>query len=128
MGCIVVLILNNHKRNHNISYSLRLKQPYSANGTVIYPRGATIPFKGIPQDSKSTIAKIFGDTMERDNINYVIETVAQLPFSKDDVIIDDMGIEHLIVNVRFDEDKNQAKYLRSAYLSRVYYLGVDRDE
>jgi len=120
-----VLILNNQHKKQDITYKWKPQQDYEENGSIVYPRGAMIPFKGAINSEKSIISKVYGEGIERHNNSFVIETVAQYPFRKNDIIIDDMGVEYLLVKPINEIDENQGRFLKSAYLSKVQYLGVE---
>jgi len=123
-----MLILNNAHRKHNIPYKWKPAQDYSVSGSIIYPRGSLVPFEGKINTDKSIISKVFFEGLERDNSSFVIETVAQFPFKKDDIIIDEDGKEYLIVNPINKTDENQTMFLKASKVSKVYYLGVEGDE
>jgi hypothetical protein len=123
-----MLVLNNAKTAHNRKYTWKIHRDYSESGSLVYARGSLIEFRGTRLDRSSVLPKRIGANFERDNISYIIETVAQFPFMKDDIIIDDMGKEYIVVSVAYIDDENQSKYLRSAYISRRWYLGVEGDE
>jgi hypothetical protein len=123
-----MLILNDAHRKHNITYKWKPKQDYSASGSVIYPRGTLVPFKGKINTQKSIISKVFVEGIERKNSSFVIESVAQYPFKKDDIIIDDVGNTYLIVNPIHEVDENQTRFMKSNQLSKLWYLGVEGDE
>ncbi len=123
-----MLVLNNAKQAHNRKYKLKFKDDYSESGSVIYPRGSLVDFRGIRIDRSSVLPKVIGTAFDRDNISYIIETVNQLPFGKDQIIIDDMGKEHIITSIAYIDDEKQSRYLRSAFISRRWFLGVEGDE
>lgn len=123
-----MLILNNAHKKHNITYKWKPAQDYTADGSIIYPRGTLRPFKGKINTQISIINKVFTEGLERDNSAFIIETVSQFPFRKDDIIIDDTGKEYIIVNPYYVPDENQSKYLKTDSISRVWYLGVEGDE
>lgn len=120
-------ILNNAKDKSHIPMKLKKKADYSVSGSVVYPRGTLLNFEGKISGNKSLINKRFSEAMDRDNITYVIETVSQVPFKKDDIVIDDMGNEYVIVAVT-TEIATEQHYLKSGFQSRKYFLGVEGDE
>ena len=122
-----MLVFNNAKNMHFITMYLIKKSDYSESGSIVYPRDTKLAFKGIFGQS-SLINKRFSDSIDRDNINFVIETVSQLPFMKDDIIIDDTGKEYIVVDKRFDIDAAQTKWVKSASASKKWYIGVQGDE
>lgn len=122
-----MIILNNAKDKSYFKMKLQKKQDYSESGSLVYPRGTLIDFEGKINGNKSLINKRFHDSIDRDNINYMIETVSQIPFKKDDIIIDDMGKEFIIVEVSFEMSVEQ-HYFKSGYQSKRWFLGVQGDE
>jgi hypothetical protein len=123
-----MIILNNAKEMHFQSWTWKPHQDYSPNGVIEYERGTLHGFKAALFTDKALIGKMFGETVERDNTVFVLETVAQFPFKNDDIVIDDMGKEHIITNTNFKESKEQGRFLRTPFLSRKYYLAVEGDE
>jgi hypothetical protein len=123
-----MIILNNAKDRYHQPWQWKPHKDYSPNGVIEYERGTLYGFMGRTSFDKSLVGKMFGEAVERDQTIYTIETVSQFPFKNDDIVIDDMGKEHLIKAVRFEDDKNQYRFLRSANVSRKYYLAVEGDE
>lgn len=123
-----MLILNNPKQFHDIDFKWIPHQDYSEDGSIIYPRASEIPFKGSINEKKSIIDKVFVDGVERKSLSFVIETVAQLPFKKYDIIIDDTGKKHLLKVPMPTYDKKQTRFLKSNYASVHWLLGVEGDE
>lgn len=123
----VLSVLNNAKDKSYISMKLKKKADYSESGSVVYPRGTLLYFEGKVSGNKGLVNKVFGDSLDRDNINFVIVTVSQLPFMKDDIVIDDMGKEYVIVEKTIELATEQ-HFLKSGYQSRKYLLGVQGDE
>jgi hypothetical protein len=122
-----MIILNNAKDKSFIKMKLQKKQDYSESGSVIYPRGTLIDFEGKIHGNKSAINKKFHDSIHRENIMFMIESVNQLPFKKDDIIIDDMKKEYIIVETSFEIAIEQ-HYFKSALQSKRWFLGVQGDE
>jgi hypothetical protein len=122
-----VLILNNPHAKHDITYKWKPQKDFEENGSIIYERGSLVPFKGKINTEKAVIDKVFAEGIERRNTSFVIETVSQLPFRKNDIIIDDMGISYLIINPTNKLDENQGRFLKSAYMSKYQLLGVEGD-
>lgn len=123
-----MLILNNQKMMHDQRFRWISKQDHSESGSVIYPRGTKIPFKGGIFENKTVLAKLFTDSIERDNLTLVIETVAQFPFAKDDVIEDDNGKKYVLTAIRYQDTPSQHRFLKSGFTSKKWYLGVEGDE
>lgn len=123
-----MMMLNNAKREHNMRLKFKPHKDIAPNGYVEYARGSLTSFYGMVQDNRTTIERAFGAAFTRDSQMMVIETVNQLPFACDDIIIDDMGKEYVITQVAFLENKAQGKFLKSGYLSKTYYLAVEGDE
>ena len=123
-----MLLLNNVHRKHNISYKWKPAQDYTSSGSIIYPRGSLRPFKGKINTQISIVNKVFTEGIERDNSSFVIETVSQFPFRKDDIIIDDTGKEYIIINPYYVPDENQSMFLKTDAISKLWYLGVEGDE
>lgn len=122
-----MLVFNNAKNMHFITMYLTKKADWSESGSVLYPRNTKYAFKGQFGET-GLVNKVFGDSLDRDNINLVIETVSQLPFVKDDIITDDNGKEYLVVDKRFLIDQAQTKWLKSSSASKKWFIGVQGDE
>jgi hypothetical protein len=122
-----MIILNNAKDKRFIKMKLQKKQDYSVDGSITYPRGSLIDFEGSLSGEKTLINKRFSDSIDRDNINFIIESVAQIPFKKDDIVVDDMGKEYIIADVRIQQS-NEQHYFKSGYQSKRWFLGVQGDE
>jgi len=123
-----MIILNNAKDKYYQSWQWKPHQDFSPNGVTEYARGSLYGFDGRTFFDKSLVGKLFGDAVERDQIVFTLETVAQFPFKNDDIVIDDMGKEHFIKAVRFEDEKSQYRFLKSAFVSRKYFLAVEGDE
>lgn len=123
-----MLILNNKKKNHNITFYWKPKQDYSVSGSIIYPRGTLVPFKGTINNNKSIISKVFAEGIQRESSSFVVETVAQYPFKKDEIIVDSDGNEYLIKNPIYKLDENQTRFMKPSSVSKIYYIGVEGDE
>ncbi len=123
-----MLILNDAHRKHNITFKWKPKQDYSVNGSVIYPRATLVPFKGKINTQRTIINKVFTEGIERKNSAFIIESVAQLPFKKDDIIIDDVGNHFLVVNPFYELDENQTRFMKTKDISKLWYIGVEGDE
>ena len=122
-----MIILNNAKDRRYQKMKLVKKEDYSESGSIVYPRNSIIEFEGKITGNKSLINKRFHETFDRDNINFMIESVNQIPFKKDDKIIDDMGKEYLIVETSFELSIDQ-HYFKSGYQSKRWYMVVQGDE
>lgn len=122
-----MLVLNNAHSKHDITFKWKPKQDYSVNGSIIYPRGTLQRFKGRIIDEQSLINKVFHEGLDRDNRTMVIETVAQYPFLKDELIYQE-DTEFIITQTRKIQDENQFRFLKSAYVSLKWYLVVEGDE
>ena len=123
-----MLILNNAKNQHFQSWKWIPHKDYSAEGIVEFAQGSLIAFKASKITNPNAIAKMVGDTMERDNISFVLETVNQLPFKKDDRVKDDVGKLYTIVGTSFKDTPSQNMFLKSSATSRTWYLAVEGDE
>jgi len=123
-----MLSLNNKKSKHDITLQWQPRQDYSENGSIVIPRGSLVRFKGKKEDRISLINKVFHDGLDRDNITFMINTVAQFPFKKDDIIVDDDGIEYKVVDTFYTQDENQFRYLKSKYTSKEWWILVEGDE
>lgn len=123
-----MLILNNPHAKHDITFKWKPASDYEENGSIIYARGSLNSFKGKINTEKATFNKVFAEGIVRKNSSFVIETVSQMPFRKNDIIIDDMGKIYLIVNPTSKLDENQGRFLKSAYMSKYQLLGVEGDE
>lgn len=123
-----MLILNNAHNLQFTTYKWKPKQDYSENGSIIYPRGTLIEFKGGVIDDKAVISKLFHESLERDVVSLVINTVAQYPFKKDDILFDDIGKAYKIITPLLKEDKRQTRYLKTSFISKEWFLGVETNE
>ena len=123
----VLSVLNNAKDKSYIPMKLKPKADYSESGSVIYPRNTLIYFEGKISTNRTLVNKVFGESLDRDNSFFVIITVNQLPFKKDDIVIDDMGKEYVIVETT-TELATEQHFLKSGYQSKRWLLGVQGDE
>lgn len=116
-----MIILNNAKNKHFITFKWKPAKDYTLDGEIVYAKKGLYSFKGHFAE-KRLIPKLFNDIVERDNNEVLIETVAQLPFKDNDILIDDVGKEYLVKDYTFRIDENQTKFLKSAFASKMYFL------
>lgn len=123
-----MLGLNNAHTLHDIKFTWIPKQDYSSEGHIVFPRGTRYKFKGVISDNITLINKVFHEGLDRDNIQFVVNTVAQYPFKKDDIIEDDNGKKYKVVNPYHKKEATQAKFLKSDFTSKEWWLGVEGNE
>lgn len=116
-----MIILNNAKNKHFITFKWKPAKDYTEDGEIIYAKTGLYAFKGHYAE-KRLIPKLFGDVIERDNNEVLIETVSQFPFKDNDILVDDIGKEFLIKDFTFNMDDNQTRFLKSAFASKKYFL------
>lgn len=121
----IVLVLNNAHKLQDATFYWIPKQDYSVDGSVVHPRGSKVPFKGGFETEVSLINKIFHEGMDRDNISFVIRTVAQFNFKKDDYIEDVEGKRYRVTVPKHKKEPTQSRYLKPSFLSKEWWLGVE---